>query len=183
MKRKTVFTLLLIVFILSFFITPVGYWSKKKLMQVFAPSPEIISQEDRIHLQEYDWRLKDADWDYFNLRISEGKPLFIHFWASWHLPSSSELDDIQRLYDKYKGKVDFYIITNEEREPVQEFLGKNKYTFPITYRIVGEPAPVEILEPSGTYIIDTEGSILVKSLDSKDWYNDKIKEILDAIGN
>ena len=93
------------------------------------------------------------------------------------------MDDIQRLYDEYKGKVDFYIITNEEREPVEEFLGKNKYTFPITYRIVGEPAPVDILEPSGTYIIDSKGSILVKSLDSKDWYNDKIKEILDAIGN
>ena len=88
MKRKTVLTLLLIVFILSFFITPVGYWSKKKLMQVFAPSPEIISQEDRTNLQEFDWRLKDADWDYFNLRISEGKPLFIHFLASWHVPRS-----------------------------------------------------------------------------------------------
>ena len=181
MKRKTAYTLVLIVFILSFFVTPLGYWSKVWLTQLFAPSPEIVGADNRIKLPHYDWRLKDANWDYFNFDESKGKVVFIHFWASWHLPSSSELSDIQELYSAFNNQVDFYVVTNEERSPVEEFMEENEFTFPITYRIVGEPSPFEIPDPSGTYIIDKSGEIVVKSLKAKDWNNDKIIELLDGL--
>lgn len=181
MKRKTIYTLVLIAIVLSFFVTPVGYWSKVGLTRIFAPQPEVVDSAAMQRISDYDWRLKDADWKYFNFERSKGKVVFIHFWASWHLPSSAELNDIQRLYDEYGKEVDFYIVTNEERAPVEEFLEKNKYSFPITYRIVGEPSPLEIPDPSGTYIIDKSGRIVVKSLKTKDWYNEKVTALLDGL--
>ena len=181
MKRKTVYTLLVIVLALSFFITPIGYWSKVGLMRLFASSPEIIEAQNQQKIPHYDWRLKDAEWDYFNFEKSKAKVIFIHFWASWHIPSVAELEDIQKLYDDYGDKVEFYIVTNEERLPVEEFMRKNKYTFPITYRIVNEPAPFDIPEPSGTYIIDRNGTIVVQSTTTKDWYNKKVTQLLDSL--
>ncbi|SHJ28318.1 TlpA family protein disulfide reductase [Pseudozobellia thermophila] len=181
MKRKTVYTLVLIAFVLSFFVTPVGYWSKVALTRMFAPAPEVVDSADRQQITDYDWRLKDANWNYFNFDRSRGKVVLVHFWASWHLPSSAELKDIQELYDEYGQEVDFYIVTNEERAPVEEFLEKNKYSMPITYRIVGAPSPLEIPDPSGTYIIDKSGHVVVKSLKTKDWYNDKVTALFDSL--
>jgi len=59
---------------------------------------------------------------FFNFKQSKGKVVFVNFWASWVLPCEAELQSIQKFYDAYKGDVDFYIITNEEREPVEAFM-------------------------------------------------------------
>ncbi|CAM4419476.1 TlpA disulfide reductase family protein [Zobellia roscoffensis] len=181
MKRKTFFTLIIMAFVLSFFVTPVGYWGKVWLMRLFASPPEVINVEERNVVEGYDWKLKDANWDYFNFNKSEGKVLFIHFWASWNTPSAAELKGIQELYNTYSDRVDFYIITNEEREPVEEFMAKNKYIFPVTYRIVGADAPFKIPEIQGTYIIDKNGAIVVNSKETHDWNNATVTQLLDSL--
>lgn len=150
-------------------------------MRLFASSPEIIRVENQEKIPHYDWRLKDANWDYFNFGKSKDKVVFMQFWASWHIPGVSELEDIQKLYDDQSSRVDFYIITNEERLPVEEFMAKNKYTFPVTYRIIDEPAPFDIMEPSGTYIIDKKGNVVVNSATTKDWYNEEVIQLLDSL--
>ncbi|MBD0851086.1 TlpA family protein disulfide reductase [Maribacter arenosus] len=182
-KRKTVLNILLFAFVLSFFMTPLGHFSKVFLNRLFASSPNIIDEPSRQQMTSYDWQLKNADWDFFNLQKSRGKVLFINFWASWKLPSEAELKGIQELYEEYKGQVDFYIITNEERPPVEEFMQLKKFTFPVTYLIIGEPAPFEILDPPGTYIIDRNGYIVVKEDDISDWDRKKIKELLNDLVN
>ncbi|MEO1012893.1 MAG: TlpA disulfide reductase family protein, partial [Bacteroidota bacterium] len=158
----TALTLLIIFFVLAFFVTPLGYHSKVWLNRLFSGSPEVIASSDRQQLMDYDWKLKDAEWDFFNFRRSKGRVVFINFWASWKLPCAAELKDIQKLYDTYGDKVDFYIITNEERPPVEEFMAKNKFSFPVTYLFIGERAPLEIMEPPGSYIIDREGYIQLR---------------------
>ncbi|HET8735719.1 MAG TPA: TlpA disulfide reductase family protein [Pricia sp.] len=181
MKRKTVYTLLCILFVLSFFVTPLGDWGKSGLMRLFAFPPEIIAAENQQRLSSYDWRLRDGNGAYFNFKRSRGKVAFVDFWATWHTPSASELRDIQKLYNAYRNQVDFYIVTNEERYPVGEFMEKKEYTFPITYRIVDEPAPFQIPEPSGAYLIDKKGNIVVESHEIKDWYNDEVTLLLDSL--
>ena len=181
MKRKTIYTLLVILFILSFFLTPLGDFSKSNLMRAFASDPEIIAVANQEALPDYDWRLRDEKGNYFNFKKSKGKVVFLDFWATWHTPSAAELRDIQQLYEAYSDKVDFYIITNEEQSPVEEFMQRKKYTFPVTYRIVDEPAPLSIPEPSGAYIIDKKGNIVVKSEKIKDWYNENVTTLLDSL--
>lgn len=148
---------------------------------MLATAPTIIQPENRGKIVDYNWRLKDANWKFFSFEKAKGKVVFINFWTSWHLPSKAQLNDIQGLYDKYKGKVDFYIITNEERAPVALFMEKNGYTFPVTYQIVGDPSPLTLLDPPGSYILDKKGFIAVHQNDISDWGNSKVDTLLQDL--
>ncbi len=178
MKKQTVYTLVVIAIVLSFWVTPLGDFSKLMLNRWFSTSPTVIASENRANVSSYDWRLKDAEWNLFNFEKAKGKVVFITFWASWHLPSQAQLKDVQSLYDTYKGDVEFYVITNEERAPVELFMEKNGYTFPVTYQIVGEPSPVTLLQPPGSYVFDKNGQIAVHQNAISDWRNDTVDELL-----
>ncbi|MEY8019791.1 TlpA family protein disulfide reductase [Muriicola sp. SD30] len=180
-KKKTVLNILLIVFILSFFVTPLGYHSKIMLNRLFAGSADVIPADQRIRIEDYNWRLKNENWEFFNFEKSEGKVVFINFWASWRLPSAAELKSIQNLYNTYKGKVDFYIITDEEQEPVIEFMEENNFDFPVTYLIIGDRSPIPALEPPGTYILDKKGRIVVKKEGIADWDNERIMSLMEDL--
>jgi len=178
MKRQTVYTLLIIAIVLSFFITPLGDFSKLLLNRWFATAPTVISIDNRGEVTSYNWRLKNAEWDFINFNQSKGRVVFITFWDSWNLRSQAKLKDVQALYETYKGKIDFYIITNEERAPVELFMKKNGYTFPVTYQIVGDPSPISLLKPPGSYIIDKNGNIAVHQNAIADWRNEKVDKLL-----
>lgn len=180
-RKKTVLNILLIAFVLSFFLTPLGHLGKVYLNQFFSGKPTIIEVSKWTNIASYDWKLKDAQWDYFNFKKSKDKVVFINFWASWRLPCEAELKGIQALYDDYGDRIEFYIITNEERPPVEEFMEKKNLTFPVTYQIIGEPSPIEILDPPATYILDKEGNIVVKEDDIADWDNARIRQLLDEL--
>lgn len=180
-KRKTLFNVLLFALVLSFFLTPLGYHSKVFLNQLFAFSPKPIPEQERVQIPDYQWTLKDPDWEFFSFERSRGKVVFINFWASWRLPCTAELQSVQNFYDAYKDKVDFYIITDEEREPVLEFMAEKKFHFPVTYLIIGEKAPFEVLTPPASYLIDKEGRIVIAKEGIADWDNRKIYGIVDDL--
>lgn len=181
MKKSTVYTLSIIVLVLSFFVTPLGDFSKELLNKMFATTPTVISTENRGKLLTYDWKLKRADWSYFNFKEAEGKVVFINFWATWNLPSRAQLDDIQSLYERYGANIEFYVITNEERELPEELMLRKGYAFPITYQIIGEPSPINLLKEGGSYILDSNGNIVVHQTAIADWDNDTIFALLDQL--
>lgn len=181
MKRETVYTLLVIALVLSFFVTPLGDYSKVLLNRWFSTPPTIIKPENRGKIGDYGWRLKDENWDIINFEKAKGKVVFITFWASWNIPSKAQLKDVQHLYNKYREKVEFYIITDEEREPVEEFMSRSGYMFPVTYQIVGDPSPLALLKPPGSYILDKKGAIAVHQNAISDWDNETVDELLAAL--
>lgn len=181
MKKQTVYTLAVIAIVLSFFITPLGDYSKILLNRLFSTAPTIIADDKRAALTGYDWRLKDDNWNFINFEKAKNKVVFVTFWRSWHLPSKAQLNDVQDLYNTYKEKVAFYVITNEERGPVEEFMKKNGYTFPVTYEIVGDPSPLVLLKPPGSYIIDKKGKIAVHQNAIADWRNETVDTLLKEL--
>ena len=60
MKRRTFWNLLLILFVISFFVTPLGYESKILLQRIFASSVDIIP-ENQARTIDFDWQLKDRE--------------------------------------------------------------------------------------------------------------------------
>jgi len=181
LKKKTVLNILLILFVLSFFVTPLGYYGKLFLNRLFAFSPSPIAADYRQKIPDYDWQLKDADWNFFSFEKARGKVVFINFWASWRLPSEAELASIQKLYDRYQGKVDFYIITDENQEPVEAFMLKQEFDFPVTYLIIGEKAPFEIPEPPFSYLLDKEGHIVIKKDGIANWNSTEVHRLIDGL--
>lgn len=181
MKKSSVYTLSIIVLFLSFFVTPLGDFSKELLNKLFAATPTIISAENRGKVLTYDWKLKRADWSFFNFKEAEAKVVFINFWATWDLPSRAQLDDIQLLYNRYGEKMKFYIITNEEREMPEEMMERKEYTFPITYQIVGEQSPIKLLKEGGSYLLDKKGTIVVHQTAIADWDNRTVYDLIDSL--
>lgn len=181
MNKQTIYTLLIIALVLSFFVTPLGDFSKELLNKSFAATPTIISPENQGKVASYNWKLKREDWSFFSFEEARNKVVFINFWTTWHLPSRAQLDDIQQLYDSYNGDVKFYIITDQERELPEEFMKRKGYTFPITYQIVGDPSPIKLLKPSGSYILDKSGNIVVHQTAIADWNNDTVHSLIDRL--
>lgn len=180
-SKKKILNILLFAFILSFFVTPLGYHSKVWLNQILAPGADIIPEVQRDRITSYNWKLKDDQWNYFNFEKEKGKVVFINFFASWRLPCAAELADIQELYEELGDEISFYIITDEERSPVEEFMEKNDFTFPVTYQIIGEPSPIEIPEPPATYVLDKDGNIAISQQGIGDWDTRKMKEFLKEL--
>jgi|SRR5690606_26628178 len=180
-SRKTVLNIALILFVLSFFVTPMGHYGKILLNRMFSFPPEPIDSSEQKQIEDYNWKLKDADWNFFNFERSRGNVVLINRWASWKLPSEAELAGIQELYDRYKGKMDFYIITNETREPVEEFMEKHGFSFPVTYLIIGEKTPLDVSEVPSSYLLDRSGKIVIHEEGIADWDSPKLFRILDEL--
>lgn len=181
-KKKTVLNIVVILFVLSFFVTPLGHYGKLFLNRVFSFSPYVVEVANRKQITDYDWRLKDAEWNFINFDESKGKVILINFWASWRLPSEAELQSIQDLYEEYKGELDFYIITNENRPPVEEFMEKQEFTFPVTYLIIGDKSAVKVPEkPPYSYLIDQNGYVIIEQDGIADWNTSKVRSLIDDL--
>lgn len=180
-SKKTILNIVLILVVLSFFVTPMGHYGKILLNRMFSFSPSLIEETERKEITDYDWKLKDADWNFFNFERSRGNVVFINLWASWKLPSEAELGSVQELYDKYKGKMDFYIITNENRPPVEEFMEKHGFTFPVTYLIIGEKMPIDASKVPSSYLVDKSGNIVIHEEGIADWSTNKVYKLLDGL--
>ncbi len=167
--------------VLSFFVTPLGYYGKVLLNRLFSFSPDLIERSEASRIPDYNWQLKDAEWNFFNFNRSEGEVVFINFWASWRLPCTAELSSIQNLYDRYGEQADFYIVTDEEREPVEAFMEEHEFSFPVTYLIIGERAPFDIPEPPASYVIDRQGYIRVNQDGIADWDNKKVYSLFEEM--
>mgnify|MGYP001792630688 FL=1 len=180
-NKKTILNIALMLFVLSFFVTPLGHYGKILLNRVFSFSPPVIEVSKRKKIMDYDWKLKDANWDFFNFEKSRGRVVFINLWASWKLPSEAELSSVQELYDKFGSKMDFYIITNENRPPVEAFMKKHEFTFPVTYLIIGEKMPIDPSEVPSSYVIDKSGNIVVYKKKIADWSTEKVYKLLEGL--
>ncbi|MDX1314083.1 MAG: TlpA disulfide reductase family protein [Eudoraea sp.] len=180
-SRKTLLNLLLFALVLSFFVTPLGHYGKIFLNRLFAFGPEVIPATNRLQIPDYNWTLKDKDWNFFSFEEAKGKVVFINFWASWRLPCEAELQDIQKLYDEFGDQVVFYIITDEEQEPVEAFMAEQGFDFPVTYRIIGEAAPFEVPDPPASYVLDKQGNIVVSEKGITDWYNEGVRQLFTQL--
>lgn len=181
MKLKTVVNLSLILLVLSFFVTPLGYESKIILQRIFAASVDILPENEQYKI-DFDWKLKDRNNVEFNFSQSEGKrPVFVYFWSSWRVTSVADLAGIQKLYNDYNEKVDFYIITNELPEPVEELMQRRGYDFKVTYLIIGEKMPFDPEKIPSGYIIDKQGIVKAKSERIARWNSDSVRELLNSL--
>lgn len=76
----------------------------------------------------------DADGNSLMLSDFFDKPLVLNFWATWCGPCKSEMTGFNRLYDKYKDKVNFVMLNmSDSEETAADFLEENGYRFPVYF--------------------------------------------------
>ncbi len=118
-------------------------------------------------LQGKTWRLTEI----------KGKTTLVNLWATWCAPCRQELPHLQKLYDKWKYRKDFQIVTlNTDDNPglIEGFMRENHYTFPV----LPARAYVDRLVPSlsipRNWIVNRDGVLKMEAigfgnLNEDDW--------------
>ena len=165
MKKRTILNLLLILFVLSFFVTPLGYESKILLQRIFAGSVDIIPA-DKARKIDFDWQLKDRNNVQFNYSQTEGKkPSFVYFFSSWREISVANLYAVEKLY-----------------EPVDEMMQKRNFHFKVTYLIIEAPKkPFDPDKIPAGYIVDKNGYVRAQKDGIARWNSDAVHQLLDSL--
>ncbi len=172
--------LLFIIIILVIFFTPIGGIIKEQITRLLASSPD-TEMDEQIYVRNIDWRLKGINTHDINYSDLEGKVIFINFWATWCPPCRAEMPSIQEFYEKYKEKVVFIMQSDEEADVINKFLQKNKYTFPVYNSLANYPNVLQVSSIPATYVIDTNGKVVVHEVGAVDWNSDKFTSYIDKL--
>ncbi len=111
-----------------------------------------------------EFELLGLDGDSVSLPALHGKPVLINFWATWCQPCIAEHDSLQRLAQRFEGRVEFLgIIYHDEEAPIRSFLAQRgtwgstlvdpESLVAIRYGVYGAPE---------TFLIDTNGTVVRK---------------------
>ncbi len=114
-----------------------------------------------------DFNVRTLSGDTVSSSSLEGKPLVLNFAASWCGPCELEAPVLEKMYEKYKGQVNFFgIAVRDQEEDQRAFAQKHGLTFPIgldpdskilySYQKAGK---VNLSGIPTTFFIDKDGNI------------------------
>lgn len=110
-----------------------------------------------------------------------GSITLLNFWATWCPPCKKEMPSIQRLYNLMAG-TKFRIVaisTGETRKTVEDFIAKNKYTYPVYLDEKGSlGASFASQGIPTTYILDKSGKIFAGIVGSREYDESSLVTIL-----
>lgn len=117
--------------------------------------------------------LASLDGKRVDLKNLKGKVVFLNFWATWCGPCKEEMPSMEALHQRFKEK-NFILLTISVDyagvNPVREFIGKQRYSFPVLIDQKGET--LDLFEVKGvpmTFIIDKKGRMRGKASGPRDW--------------
>jgi len=179
--RKQWINIALIVGVVLFLFTPVGFYARVFIGRVLSTSAAVLKTELQMPVENFDWQLVDARGDEINFKNAKGKVVLINFWATWCPPCVAEMPSFQGLYDDYNEKVVFMFVAQDKVEKVSAFLAKKEYTLPVYYSKTVAPSVLSSKTIPTTYVINKEGKIIIAKTGVADWNSDKTRKILDRL--
>ena len=103
----------------------------------------------------------------------KGSVVFINFWATWCPPCIEEMPSIQNLYNGFKDKKEFRMVTilyKDDYEKAMAYLKQNNYTVPVLIDREGKSAKAYgVTGVPETYIVDKQGVLREKVIGPADW--------------
>ena len=152
------------------------------------PKLEAPSAEDmKVTTIDFDSNMlqfSDLENNIFTLQNFKGKNLFINYWATWCNPCLAEMPYMAELYENYKDEEDiiFLYLSREKLETIKNYIPKDKslQQLPI-YKIITDD---EFFATSGiptTFIINSDGEVIVKDLGSAFWNDESVFKFIDNL--
>lgn len=157
--------------------------TRAKIIGLVSFSPSINKESERETLENYNWSL-------YNLKTDEtksfneykGKVVFVNFWATWCPSCVAEMPMIQSLYNDYKDKVAFLLVSNEEKQKILDYYTENKYNLP-AYHSISNP-PKNFLKTNAipySFLIDKNGKVVIEKTGSANWNSSKVRSLIDNL--
>ena len=132
-----------------------------------------------------DFSLRDLNGKKVGIKQFKGKIIFLNFWATWCGPCKEEMPSLEVLHRQFKGD-NFVLLTisvdYEGLKPVQEFLNKQHYTFPVLLDPNGET--LDLFEVKGiptTFIIDKKGRVIGRAIGPRDWKSPEVFSLINLL--
>jgi len=129
--------------------------------------------------------LKDLNGKRVEIKQLKGRIIFLNFWATWCGPCKEEMSSLEVLHQKFKEK-NFVLLTisvdYEGLKPVQEFINKHRYTFPVLLDPNGET--LDLFEVKGiptTFMIDKKRRMIGRAIGPRDWKSPEVFSLIDLL--
>ena len=118
-----------------------------------------------------------------NLKTSEGRVIFMNYWATWCTPCIAEMPNIQALYTEMEEKnIDFYLITvDKDIEKAKKFIKRKGYTFPVYTMKSARPGIYSSGSIPTTFVIDRKGKIVTTHKGMANYDTDSFKSFLNEL--
>jgi len=186
-KKKKPFTIatdiLFIVFIILLIIPGTRKEVSSWLVRLTALPPSELSAESqfKISKEARNWQLYDMEGNVVTLDEMLDKPVFLNFWATWCPPCIGELPGIKDLYNTYKDKVRFVLVTNEQPGQVSKFAAEHDYRKLPFY--IGRGTPSDFYSESipTTFVIDKDGTVVISKKGAARWNSGRMEKLLDEL--
>lgn len=173
--------MLLIGVFLLLLLTPLGKTLKLEILQLISTSPSVVNIENQQVLTNYSGTISDENGTIIPFESFRNKIVIIGFWATWCPSCIAEMPSLQKLYNDYKNDVSFVLITNEETEKVRKFMLKKNYDLPVFYNERNLPNELFSKSIPATFLISSEGKIIIKKIGTANWNSHKVRETLDNL--
>lgn len=115
-----------------------------------------------------------------------GKPVVVHFWATWCAPCAEEFPSLVKFADKYRDKVKVFAITVDESKPdIDDFL--SAFGFKESGIAVVRDPEYAIAQKYGTqklpesYVLSKQHLLIRKLPTSVNWMAADVVEYFDAL--
>ena len=141
----------------------------------------VVAKGEQEQLEPFTYALESLDGEALNVDIGRGNIVFISYWATWCPPCIAEFPSIEELYQDYKDKINFVMISNEDPEKVRQFLKKRNFMVPAVISRMKPPKDLYEKTIPTNYIIDHSGNIVIKEKGASDWNSQKVRKVLDDL--
>ncbi len=132
-----------------------------------------------------DFSLKDLNSRKVGLKQFREKIIFLNFWATWCGPCKEEMPSLEVLYQQFKEKNFILLAISVDYEglkPVQEFINKHLYTFPVLLDPKCET--LDLFEVKGiptTFIINKKGKMIGRAIGPRDWKSPDVISLINLL--
>lgn len=145
--------------------------------------PSIINEDKREIVDFNNWQLRDLKGEVVNFKDLEGDVIFLNFWATWCPPCIAEMPSLNALFEDYKDKISFVLVSNEKTSVVRSFMEKKGYILNSYTPLSQYPDNFNTRTIPQTYLIDKQGRIVIDKGGAANWNSDKVRGQLDALIN
>ena len=146
-----------------------------------APEPTLIPFEKQEVLSSYDLRLIESTGRTINLYANQNKVVFLHYWNTTNKDVAADIEIMQKLYDDYKLRVEFYFITDDTQPNVRKYIKDNNLVFP-NYYIGSTPLrPLVFGKLPKSYLISKTGRIVMNHEGVANWNSETLRKTIDDL--
>ncbi|GAB4162807.1 MAG: hypothetical protein Tsb0033_22210 [Winogradskyella sp.] len=116
-----------------------------------------------------------------DFKSTQGKVVFINFWATWCPPCIAEMPSINSLYNDYKDKVVFLLITNDDFKKIELFKDKNNFNFEVLHPFNEIPKELSTNSIPRTFILNKRGEIVVDESGAVNWNSENVRQQINEL--